>query len=63
MFTCSNLLLRFAEIDAARLQSYDPIPIPINRYNVIFIHNDKSKQFDRYDKLLEFIVTCKPGLK
>jgi hypothetical protein len=36
-----KLSLRFAKIDASRHQSFDPIPIPINRYNVLFIRNDK----------------------
>jgi hypothetical protein len=53
MSTRSDLLLRFAEIDVGRHQSSDPIPIPKNRYNVLFIRNDK---------LLAFIVACKPGL-
>lgn len=60
-YCCSNLL-RFAEIDTDRHQSSNPVPIPINRYSFLFIRNDKSYQFDRHDKLLAFIVTCKPVL-
>ena len=44
-------------------QPSNPIPTPINRYDVPFTHNDKLKQLDRYDKLLTFIVACKPALR
>lgn len=43
IFKRSKLSLRFTEIDAGQHQSSDPIPIQINRYNVLFIHNNKSK--------------------
>jgi len=49
-----NLSLRFAAIDADWHQSSDPIPI--NRYNVLFLRDDKSKRFDRHDKSPAFIV-------